>query len=78
MLNSRCTSAVVPVTVLTNNTAGSTDVPFHPTFHGKVEFQNKFKGELPATDYPKVNVSGERAIHHYSRLALIVVVSSIW
>jgi hypothetical protein len=49
--------AVVPVTVVSNSTTDSTDVPFHPTYSGKILFQNVFKGELPATDYPKVNVS---------------------
>jgi hypothetical protein len=34
----------------------STDVPSHPTYNGKVLFQNTFDGKLPATDYPKVTV----------------------
>lgn len=29
----------------------------HPTYKGLVFFQNQFDGMLPATDYPKVNVS---------------------
>lgn len=62
--------AIVPVTVLQNpngnnaqtnsNTArqASTDVPYHPKYQGTVLFQNKFKGKLPAAEYPKVNVRG--------------------
>jgi hypothetical protein len=29
----------------------------HATYKGLVFFQNQFDGMLPATDYPKVNVS---------------------
>lgn len=62
--------AIVPVTVLQNpngNNAqtnsnparqASTDVPYHPKYQGTVLFQNKFKGKLPAAEYPKVNVRG--------------------
>jgi hypothetical protein len=49
--------AVVPVTVLSNTTSDNTNVPFHPSYSGTIVFQNVFKGQLPATDYPKVNVS---------------------
>ena len=49
-------TAVVPLTVLSSDTgSGSTDVPFHPKYKGAVLFKNKFDGQLPATDYPKVN-----------------------
>ena len=34
----------------------STDI--HPSYKGTVLFRNVFDGELPATDYPKVNVCG--------------------
>lgn len=34
-----------------------TDIPYHPTYTGTVFFRNTFDGRLPATDYPKVNVS---------------------
>lgn len=53
--------AIVPVTVM-NPTARqvSTDVPYHPTYNGVVFFRNTFDGKLPATDYPKVNVSRKR------------------
>lgn len=55
----RALVAVVPLTVLSSDTVGtgrdSTDVPFHPKYHGTVLFKNKFDGQLPATDYPKVN-----------------------
>jgi len=47
--------ALVPVTVLSAPPRQvSTDVPYHPTYSGKVLFQNTFDGKLPATDYPKV------------------------
>ncbi|KAF7793387.1 hypothetical protein EIP86_004499 [Pleurotus ostreatoroseus] len=52
--------AIVPVTVISSNQnaprQASTDVPFHPSYQGSVLFQNKFKGRLPAAEYPKVNV----------------------
>lgn len=51
--------AVVPLTAISSDTVGggedSTDVPFHPKYYGTVLFKNKFNGQLPATDYPKVN-----------------------
>lgn len=46
--------AIVPVTVMSTARA-STDVPFHPSYSGKVLFINKFDGQLAASDYPKVN-----------------------
>lgn len=50
-------TAIVPVTVQGNGPRDAdTDVPFHPSYKGNVVFQNKFKGELPATDYPKLDV----------------------
>ncbi|KAI0275030.1 lung seven transmembrane receptor-domain-containing protein [Gloeopeniophorella convolvens] len=52
--------AVIPVTVL--QTSSPQDTPdrrqssdVHPSYHGTVLFQNVFKGQLAATDYPKVN-----------------------
>ncbi|ETW87041.1 hypothetical protein HETIRDRAFT_468833 [Heterobasidion irregulare TC 32-1] len=51
--------AVVPVTVLQSSTRdvitrqNSTSV--HPEYKGNVHFHNTFDGQLPATDYPKVN-----------------------
>lgn len=48
--------AVVPVTVLAGKRQAPTDVPFHPSYNGVVLFQNTFKGQLPAAEYPKVNV----------------------
>ena len=47
--------ATVPITVLQSRQA-STDVPYHPAYNGTVFFRNKFDGQLPASDYPKVNV----------------------
>ncbi|KAF8203093.1 protein PTM1, partial [Pholiota molesta] len=47
--------AAVPLTVEGNIARAVTDVPFHPTFKGSVLFKNTFDGQLPATEYPKVN-----------------------
>ena len=56
--------AAIPVTVShVVSTRADTDVPFHPSYTGKVLFQNVFKGQLPATDYPKVNVSSPTRIN---------------
>ncbi len=54
----RSSIAIVPVTVQTSQNAirADTDVSYHPSYHGKVLFRNKFDGQLPAADYPKVNV----------------------
>ncbi|THH19061.1 hypothetical protein EW146_g2036 [Bondarzewia mesenterica] len=51
--------AVVPVTVLQSSmpqvaARQNTSSGIHPEYQGLVHFQNKFKGQLPATDYPKV------------------------
>ncbi len=51
----------MPVTVLQTSSSvlperQSTDI--HPSYKGTVLFRNVFDGELPATDYPKVNVCG--------------------
>ena len=45
-------------TVLSSSSArqASTDVPYHPAYNGTVFFRNTFDGQLPASDYPKVNV----------------------
>ncbi|KAF8973663.1 lung seven transmembrane receptor-domain-containing protein [Flammula alnicola] len=48
--------AAIPVTVQGSSSRRSdTDVPFHPSYTGSVLFKNTFNGQLPATDYPKVN-----------------------
>jgi hypothetical protein len=48
--------AILPVTVLNPTVRQApTDVPSHPTYNGVVLFRNTFDGQLPATDYPKVN-----------------------
>ncbi|KAF9015617.1 lung seven transmembrane receptor-domain-containing protein [Cyathus striatus] len=50
--------AVIPVTVQqTSNLRAESDVPYHPSYKGLVLFRNKFDGQLPATDYPKVTVT---------------------
>jgi len=47
--------AAIPLTLQDDlRTRAGTDVPFHPSYSGTVLFQNTFKGQLPATDYPKV------------------------
>lgn len=53
----------MPVTVLNPAVRQApTDVPSHPTYNGVVLFRNTFDGQLPATDYPKVNVSRKRGL----------------
>jgi len=68
-------AATVPVTVLSSDTVGarqdSTDVPFHPKYDGTVLFKNKFDGQLPATDYPKVNF-------YLAMLLAYVLFASAW
>ena len=39
------------------STQAETDTPSHPPYKGSVLFKDTFDGQLPATDYPKVNVS---------------------
>lgn len=48
-------AAIVPVTIV--NPTPARQAPFHSTYDGVVLFRNTFDGKLPATDYPKVNVS---------------------
>ncbi|GLB35917.1 putative lung seven transmembrane receptor [Lyophyllum shimeji] len=47
--------AVVPVTATSPAGRAATDVPYHPSYTGRVLFRNTFDGKLPASDYPKVN-----------------------
>jgi len=67
--------ALVPVTILSSDTVGKrqgpTDVPFHPKYDGTVLFKNKFDGQLPATDYPKVNF-------YLAMLLVYVLFASAW
>lgn len=50
--------AVIPVTFQSPLTRrADTGAPLHPLYQGSVLFQNTFDGQLPATDYPKVNVN---------------------
>lgn len=71
----RPAAAIVPVTVLSPDSVGtrqdSTDVPFHPKYDGSVLFKNKFDGQLPATDYPKVNF-------YLAMLLAYVLFASAW
>ncbi|KAG2076869.1 hypothetical protein BDR04DRAFT_1089135 [Suillus decipiens] len=64
--------AILPVTVL-NPTArqAPTDVPSHPTYSGVVLFRNTFDGQLPATDYPKVNF-------YLAMFFIYVIAGSAW
>ena len=75
VFTARLSAAVVPLTVLSSNTVGtgrdSTDVPFHPKYEGTVLFKNKFDGQLPATDYPKVNF-------YLAMLLAYVLFASAW
>ena len=67
--------ALVPVTILSSDAVGrrqdSTDVPFHPKYDGTILFKNKFDGQLPATDYPKVNF-------YLAMLLVYVLFASAW
>ncbi|KAH9944248.1 lung seven transmembrane receptor-domain-containing protein [Epithele typhae] len=48
--------ATVPITVLgSSRSRADTDVNYHPAYNGTVFFRNTFDGQLPASDYPKVN-----------------------
>ena len=51
--------AVIPITVQSLTRRVDTRAPPpHPSYSGSVLFRNTFNGQLPATDYPKVNVNG--------------------
>lgn len=69
--------AAIPVTVSHLSTRADTDVPFHPSYSGKVLFQNVFKGQLPATDYPKVNVSSLTRINLHHLLSFLVLLCDV-
>lgn len=52
--------AVIPLTVMdqtkrSSSPRAATDVPTHPTYAGTILFRNVFNGQLPASEYPKVN-----------------------
>ena len=75
VLTNHPSPAIVPVTILSSDNIGtrqdSTDVPFHPKYDGTVLFKNKFDGQLPATDYPKVNF-------YLAMLLAYVLFASAW
>lgn len=52
----------MPVTVLSSAARQDSQDVAHPAYSGKVLFQNKFNGQLPAADYPKVTVSLEPCV----------------
>ncbi|GAC99829.1 major facilitator protein [Pseudozyma hubeiensis SY62] len=45
----------VPLVSLEAGPSGTGDLSVHASFDGRVEFFNKFKGNLPAAEYPKLN-----------------------
>ncbi|CDS01604.1 hypothetical protein [Sporisorium scitamineum] len=45
----------VPLQTLETAPSGKSDVSVHAAFDGRVEFFNKFKGNLPAAEHPKLN-----------------------
>ncbi|CBQ68875.1 related to PTM1-member of the major facilitator superfamily [Sporisorium reilianum SRZ2] len=45
----------VPLQTLETAASGKGDVSVHAAFDGRVEFFNKFKGNLPAAEHPKLN-----------------------
>ena len=45
----------MPLVSLETDPATKADVSVHAAFTGRVEFFNKFKGNLPAAEYPKLN-----------------------
>ncbi|KAF8922087.1 protein PTM1 [Mucidula mucida] len=65
--------AIVPVTVQTSQNAirADTDVSYHPSYHGKVLFRNKFDGQLPAADYPKVNF-------YFAMFIVYIILGAAW
>ncbi|KAG2367769.1 protein PTM1 [Suillus spraguei] len=64
--------AILPVTVLNPTTRQvPTDVPYHPTYSGVILFRNTFDGQLPATDYPKVNF-------YLAMFFVYVIAGSVW
>lgn len=50
--------AVIPITVQPPLTRRADTSAPHPSYTGSVLFRNTFDGQLPATDYPKVDVNG--------------------
>ena len=47
--------AIVPFTLQNDESPETSDT--HAAFKGQIFFHNTFEGKLPASDYPKVNVS---------------------
>jgi len=50
---------MVPLTVMDmrrSDARAAMDVPTHPKYSGTILFRNTFNGQLPAAEYPKVNV----------------------
>lgn len=54
--------AMVPLTVMDmrrSDARAAMDVPTHPKYTGTILFRNTFNGQLPAAEYPKVNVCAQ-------------------
>lgn len=54
--------ASIPLTTLNDGNTNGKEVEFdqdsnHARFNGRIFFHNKFEGNLPASEYPKLNVS---------------------
>lgn len=56
------------MTVLSSAARQDSQDVAHPPYNGKVLFQNKFDGQLPAADYPKVTVSPAISVARFYRL----------
>ena len=70
--------AAIPVTISHPRGArAKTDVPYHPSYKGTVLFQNVFHGQLPATDYPKVDVGLVFAISNIDLLLSLVLLLDV-
>ncbi|KAF9535642.1 protein PTM1 [Crepidotus variabilis] len=62
--------AAIPIT-LNSVRRADTDVKFHASYKGKVLFQNVFNGQLPATDYPKVNF-------YFVLFVIYAIIGGVW
>ncbi|KAJ2914289.1 hypothetical protein MD484_g6138, partial [Candolleomyces efflorescens] len=65
--------AIVPITGehAKPSRRATTDVPYHPSYHGNILFNNIFQGHLAASDYPKVTF-------YFSMFLCYVVFGIVW
>ncbi|EST08958.2 Transmembrane receptor, eukaryota [Kalmanozyma brasiliensis GHG001] len=61
----------VPLASLENAPSGTGDVSVNAAFAGRVEFFNKFHGNLPAAEYPKLNF-------YFSMTLAYIVLGAYW